>query len=64
MYWFTRIKQQAKEKTYAVALSELGAESYRQLLIKSGYSTDDIRISSAATLEEGVNGTEKPKKAH
>ena len=63
MYWFTRIKQQTKEKTYAVALSESGAESYRQLLIKSGYSTNDIRISSAATLEEGVNGNEKHKKA-
>ena len=64
MYWFTRIKQQAEEKTYAVTLSELEAESYRQLLIKSGYSTNDVRISSAATLEEGMNGTKKPKKTH
>ena len=62
MYWFTKIKQQDKEKTYAIALSEPEAENYRQLLIRSGYSTDDIRISSAANLDEGTNKSEKHKK--
>ena len=62
MYWFTKIKQQDKEKTYAIAISEPEAENYRQLLIRSGYSTDDIRITSAVTLDEGTNKSEKHKK--
>ena len=61
MYWFTKIKQQDKERTYAIALSEPEAESYRQLLVKSGYSTDDIKICSTPTLEEGMNVSEKHK---
>ena len=62
MYWFTKIKQQDKEKTYAVALSESEAESYRQLLIRNGYSIDEVRVSNAMTLEEGANGIEEHKK--
>jgi hypothetical protein len=62
MYWFTKIRQQDKEKTYAITLSEQEAESYRQLLIRNGYSTDEVRVSNATTLEEGTNGIEEHKK--
>ena len=62
MYWFTKFRQQDEERTYAIALSKQEAESCRQLLIKSGYSADDIKIHNAPTLEKGMRRSEKHKK--
>ena len=39
-----------------ITLSEVEAECCRGMLIRGGYAPDEVRVMSALTLEEGVNG--------
>ena len=56
MYWFTKIKYQDTERTHMISLSEVEAECCRVMLLRRGYASDEVRIMSALTLEEGVSG--------
>lgn len=62
MYWFTKIKYQDTERTYMIALTEVEAECCRVMLIRRGYASDEVRIISALTLEEGVSGNGQHRK--
>jgi hypothetical protein len=39
-----------------ISLSEVEAECCRVMLLRRGYASDEVRIISALTLEEGVSG--------